>query len=490
MRRAAVLTVAAVVVGLTALPIAPAAAVSVRGSADFDGDGKADIAIAAPDNAPQGGLVYVRYGSGRTQRLGGTQFLAGAVSAGSSLATCDVNGDGYSDLVIGDPLAAPTGSAMSGAVYVVRGSATGLDPTTGTAITQESAGVPGSSRDGDMFGFAIACGRIGGDRYADIAISAERKSVGTLPEAGQVFVVYSSPSGPVTSTTQVWSKNSSGVAGAAKAYANFGSPLAIGDVDADGHGDLVVGAVSQDSERGSLTVIRGGATRLVGTGSSQVTGVGLGLPTRIRWGSAIAIGDFNGDRVSDVAVGGPSVRGGRVVVLWGRKGAGLSAARARTITQESPGVPYSSVGGDDFGSFIASGDIEGDGDADLVIGIPGKTVAGAPRAGAVAVLEGGPGASALATGRGLSQSTAGVPGASEAYDNFGWGIRLTDVTGDTRLDLVVASPLEGLTGQEDGMVHVFKGAATGMTATTLFTLTERTFGDPVRHVSHFGRAVA
>ncbi|MEV7418741.1 FG-GAP-like repeat-containing protein [Streptomyces sp. NPDC089919] len=77
---------------------------------------------------------------------------------GESLAVADVDQDGYADVVVGAPGESGTDAVAtrgSGAVTVLRGSATGLTTTGAKAFTQNSAGVPSTSEVTDRFGRSL-----------------------------------------------------------------------------------------------------------------------------------------------------------------------------------------------------------------------------------------------------------------------------------------------------------------------------------------------
>ncbi|MFJ1595912.1 FG-GAP repeat protein [Streptomyces sp. NPDC088261] len=106
--------------------------------------------------------------------------------------------------------------------------------------------------------------------------------------------------------------------------------------------------------------------------------------------------DFNGDGYSDLVVSAPggTVSGqegaGYVAVLYGG-GSGLSGARRATFSLSTPGIPGVAQAGDGLGQVTASGDLDGDGYADLVVGMPGRDVGATADAGAAVVLWGSAG---------------------------------------------------------------------------------------------------
>src|SRR5262245_49721791 len=96
--------------------------------------------------------------------------------------------------------------------------------------------------------------------------------------------------------------------------------------------------------------------------------------------------DFNGDGFSDLAVGVPyasdngALSAGAVHIVYG-SAAGLSAVNTQVLTQDSLGLD-SSEQADFFGLALAPGDFNGDGKADLAIGVEGENVGNNPAAGA------------------------------------------------------------------------------------------------------------
>jgi FG-GAP repeat/FG-GAP-like repeat len=108
------------------------------------------------------------------------------------------------------------------------------------------------------------------------------------------------------------------------------------------------------------------------------------------------------------------------------------------------------------------GDFDGDGHPDLVVATPHATVNGKAQAGSVTVLYGsasGPSTSRSAT---ITQSTAGVPGTPEAYDQFGAAYATGDLDGDGYTDLAVGVPAEVSSGPDYGIVQILWGGPRGL----------------------------
>lgn len=445
-------------------------------SPDYDGDGQADLAMGRP-GTDDGGMVYVAFGDGSVQSISGQDLDSKADGIGAAIASCDINADGYTDLVLGDSgYEVSAGVTDEGAAHVVYGSSSGLDADTAQTFTQDSAGVPGLAEKGDQFGAVVACGTLDSDSYADIAVASPTEGVGSKSQAGTVTLLKGSASGTTATGAVLVSQDAPGVPGAAEAADMFGSALAIGDLTRDGNQDLAVGSMGENGDNGLVHVFYGTASGPSLSGATMIGGTGAGVSGPGQFGESLAIGGVNRDGVGDLVVGAPAKGSGRVVLLTGAAGGPLSSARRKVISQASSGVPGAAESGDVFGASLAAGDVDGDGDADVVIGAPGEDVGTAQSAGSVTVMRGGH--TPLASGILVTQDTPGVPGAAEDLDSFGFAVGLVDLSGDGRLDVAVGAPLEALGGEIfQGMVQVFRGTSTGLSFSDALTFTSKTFGD-------------
>lgn len=355
---------------------------------DLNGDGVADLAIGAPTANGGGGTntgkVYVFFGKAE---LGGAVDLAreradveisGTDSYdlfGTSLVIADVNGDGKNDLVSGAPLADGDGRPDAGKVYLIPGplahGAYPLDRLTPLTIT-------GAARS-DRFGSSLAAARLHTkDGPADLIVGAPGfdvpATITPVADAGAVFVFFGSTT--PAPTIDLANTTANYVITGAAANAQLGTALATGNFNGDDFADLAIGAPFANSNnlRGLAYLILGAAnkagTKNVAQEANFLTG---GSQTASAFGTAVALGDLNGDGLAELIVGAPGdsfnntrPAAGSVTVIQG-----TSATTNRVVMTVlgvgATGDPF----GDALGTSLATGDFNGDGIADLAIGAPG-----------------------------------------------------------------------------------------------------------------------
>jgi hypothetical protein len=175
--------------------------------------------------------------------------------------------------------------------------------------------------------------------------------------------------------------------------------------------------------------------------------------------------DFNGDGVSDLAVGAPGedvgtiANAGAVHVVYGSS-TGLTATGNQLLHQDSAGILDTAEPDDVFGRALAAGDFDRDGFSDLAVGVPFENVGTIPDAGAVSVIYGSASGLAPARNQLWHQDTAGILDSAEAGDHFGESLVWGDFGRDAAADLAVGAGDEELgAAQNSGAVSVIYGSA-------------------------------
>ncbi|MEM7706308.1 MAG: Ig-like domain-containing protein [Pseudomonadota bacterium] len=334
-------------------------------------------------------------------------FVVSSIETGDRLGTSvaaagDVNGDGLADIIVGAYNAAPNGIGLAGSAYVIFGRTS----QSNTEISVENlTGRNGFALNGfdefDRAGFAVsAAGDINGDGLDDVIVGSPNAAPGGKSYAGQAFVVFGKNSAfpPSLDLSSLDGSNGFALNGADELDRSGRAVGRAGDINGDGIDDLVVGAPSAEPgglfAAGECYVVFGRSegfpaelelSRLDGSDGFTLSGFELG-------GSACqsvsTAGDVNSDNFDDLLIGSPGTESGGLVVFGFDNPSisqlslgGLNGINGFSITDNaSPGNLGQSVG--------ASGDINGDGIADVVLGSPTASPAGRPGAGRSVVVFG------------------------------------------------------------------------------------------------------
>jgi len=324
---------------------------------------------------------------------------------GYAVASGDINGDGYDDVIVGSPYSDVSGHPDSGEVRVF------LSPSLSSVSVLHAPDM----EDGAQFGRSVATGDVNGDDFADVIVGAPNSDVGSYSAAGKVFVFL----GP--SLTSVSTIDNA----AAESSAYFGRVVAVGDVNNDGKDDLLVG--SPEASAGGMTRA-GKAFVFLGPSFSAVSTLQDPEPeASARFGRSLAAGDVNNDGRDEVIVGAPDSD-------MGATGQFLDAGQAFVFSGPSFGS-VSSLEDQDlengafFGWSVAAGDTNNNGYDEVIVGAYGSDFAYNACAGQVFVF----------LGPSLAEVTMLHEPVPELDAYFGFAITTGDVNGDGYNDAVIGA---------------------------------------------------
>ncbi len=383
---------------------------------DFDGNGIADLAIGVTGESigaiNNAGAVNVIYGqNGGLSTTGNQVWDQGDVIGsapevddrfGEVLVAGDFNGDGYDDLGIGVPFEDLFEHTDAGIVHVIYGSASGLTAAGNEHWTLANT-TPFSTDESTLFGHALAAGDF---RPAlevprdELAIGIPGLLVNWSDHAGGVAVLRGVPAG-LLAIDEVWTQDSPGLFSSSGPNEQFGWALAAGNFDDDGADDLAISSPFEDvngaGNAGAVHILYGSAFGFDPEEHSSfwtqdTPFIAETAEDNDYFGWALTTGDFDDDGADDLAIGvqeNLSFFGneGAVNVLFGISGIGLTTSGDRIVHQNKPGpVKDTAEQFDYFGNTLAAGDFDGNGKADLAVGVPGENINGADNAGAVNVV--------------------------------------------------------------------------------------------------------
>ncbi|PSP54526.1 hypothetical protein BRC82_10115 [Halobacteriales archaeon QS_1_67_19] len=424
----------------------------ITNAGDVNGDGVSDVVIGAPgsdDGATNAGAVYVFYGpiEEDISLAQADAVFTGETAgdrAGVSIAAGDLDGDGYSDVVVGAPRNGDAGRD-AGAVYVIRGG-----PSLGgvTSLADADAAVYGGS-EGDRAGRAVGIAAL--DRTVAIVVGAPGYD-GSGEATGAAYVV---PDGELTSSASLDGMGSRWVG--ASAGDRAGQSIATaGDIADDGPAKILVGAPNHsatESEAGAAYVI---SDPVASTRSRLADAAGkvVGDQAGARVGFAVGdAGDVNGDGLSDLLIGAPytdsSVPNAGAAYVISRSRATNGTVRVSNADVTLRGVDRNDHAG---WSVAATGTDENDCDGSIVVGAPFADT-GDRNAGSIYFVAAGESRTTVPLETARATVVGEDPGDLAGYDVSAAG----DIDGDDTGDVFVGAPFHGTDESNAGATYAIQG---------------------------------
>jgi len=312
--------------------------ISVSSAGDVNGDGYSDVIVGANNYLSSTGRAYIFFGGISMDNIADVTMTGEALSNqfGYSVSSAgDVNGDGYSDVIIG----AQDYANSTGRAYIYLGESS-PDNIPDIIMTGDATNI--------SFGNSVStAGDVNGDGYSDVIVGAYLYSPG-----GKSYIFYG---GAIMNN--VSDLTLSVISGSNY----FGRSVSTaGDVNGDGYSDVIVGDFGYSFLKGRAYIYFGGAFM-----NNVADEIFTGETDGDRFGISVAsAGDVNGDGYSDVLIGsdGYSSFSGRAYMFFGG-----------VLMDNIPDVTFAAENVSDlFGSSVSSaGDINIDGYSDVIIGATG-----------------------------------------------------------------------------------------------------------------------
>ncbi len=358
--------------------------------------------------------------------------------------------DGGASAVVGAQSAATNGVEWSCAGGLSDGVAAWIGPASGrpTAVLRSTDALDGpweGTLAAQLAGRSLATGEFNGDGLDDLIVGN--------PDEDTAFVVAGSTG------VRGGGLDQAAAAVLGPTGSSLGAAVSFADLDGDGLADLLAGAPEDDTAGSSVgLVVAVEAADLAGqlTASSDAgliltgpTAAYSGSTSAAAWaspraGSAVGVGDFDGDGYADLVVGAEeddSVDSNSGAVYLWLGSSSILASGSRSLDNAAAVVP-GTLAGDHLGAVVAVHDLDGDAVDDLLVSAPyAEPASGTSNAGRVFALLGGVLSGVVDVSTTATFSIEGATADSEA----GRGLAVGDLDNDLLDDLVVSAPANGAT---------------------------------------------
>ncbi len=454
---------------------------SVDSAGDVNGDGFEDVIVGARGWDTPGGLfdegaVFVFLGSANgivgfdpATAHAIIQSTEASAEFGSSVAGAgDVNRDGFDDIIVGAPLASPSGLGVSGAAYIFHGGPLGI---TATSPADANAVLESKQIEGHLGRSVASAGDVNGDGYADVIVGATLYGEPFDPpipnqgsgRQGAAFVFLGSATGivgnqPANAHAQLvpWATGSP-----QQVSSQFGASVAgVGDVNGDGYGDILIGSPAWNQSRtwpgldtgnppeeGAVFLYYGSASGITGTNATNANTRIEGNQLGAFFGNSVsAAGDVNRDGFADIIIGAVGYPAGDPLLGAQNGAAFVYLGGPAGIVATDPSQAHVSFQGAALAEWLGRsvsgvGDYDGDGFDDVIISArnyPGSL----NNEGVSYIFRGGLNG---IVGTGLGDAYARITSNRENAD-LGFSARgAGDIDADGRADIIV-----GVTGYSNG----------------------------------------